>query len=684
MLKRLLVFIIFSSLFQMSWAYQVNGGKVIDDSGQEIQLRGVNLFGFETENHVVHGLWSRNWKEMIAQIKATGFNAVRLPFCPQTLKGAPVSSIDYGKNSDLSGLDSLEIFDAVISELDRQAIYVLLDHHRPDCQAISQLWYHGNYSEQDWIDDLVFIANRYQNVPHVVGIDLKNEPHGAATWGTGNVQTDWNTAAEKAGNAVLAANPNLLIFVEGIQESSVCSGMVNHWWGGNLEPINCYPLDIPANKLVLSPHVYGPDVYEQTYFDATDFPNNMPAIWDAHFGNLIDQGYTIIPGEFGGRYGHGGNAKDKIWQDALVDYFIAKGIKNYFYWSWNPNSGDTGGILQDDWNNIWQDKVDLLMRLSDQNISDDNTDNKPDDDTGDNTDIDDETGDTENNNDDTSDDISDNNNCWANVEMTIVDSWDTGINANISITNLSQNTLSSWNLTAEFAANIKQIWNAKIISKQGQQYSFSNTDWNGQIVSLQKIEFGFLAEASEIPKLENLKLNGVSACSGSENPDSEEHDSEEHDSEEHDSEEHDLESDDVIEDENDIVDDGVNENTDDESESDDQTDEGQGDNKVCAADVEVNVINQWNTGYEASVKLINLGQEPFDGWDISFDYEPQIGDVWNVDMIQLGSRYTLTSKNWNGVLDNDESYSFGFIGVWTGGDVPDVTNVRVNGNPICQ
>ena len=35
----------------------------------------------------------------------------------------------------------------------------------------------------------------------------------------------------------------------------------------------------------------------------------------------------------------------------------------FFYWSWNPNSGDTGGILQDDWTQIWQDKVDNLDRL---------------------------------------------------------------------------------------------------------------------------------------------------------------------------------------------------------------------------------------------------------------------------------------------------------------------------------
>ena len=37
-------------------------------------------------------------------------------------------------------------------------------------------------------------------------------------------------------------------------------------------------------RLVYSPHVYGPGVYEQPYFCDAHFPANMGAIWDRHFG----------------------------------------------------------------------------------------------------------------------------------------------------------------------------------------------------------------------------------------------------------------------------------------------------------------------------------------------------------------------------------------------------------------
>ncbi len=124
-----------------AWSYAVKNGQVVDDSGNAVQLRGVNWFGFETPEHITHGLWARNWKDMITQMQNLGFNAVRLPFCPDTLHSASPGSIDYSQNSDLQGMSSLQVMDTIINELSRRGMYVLLDHHRPDCNAISELWY---------------------------------------------------------------------------------------------------------------------------------------------------------------------------------------------------------------------------------------------------------------------------------------------------------------------------------------------------------------------------------------------------------------------------------------------------------------------------------------------------------------------------------------------------------------
>jgi len=350
-----------------AFSYSVSGGRIYDDTGKEIQLKGVNWFGAENESHVVNGLWARGYKDMIQQMKSLGFNAVRLPFCPITLDNVTLTEgIVYGYNPDLEGLKSLEVYDKIVQELDAQGFYILLDHHRPDCMEISELWYTSSYSEQAWIDDLKFVASRYKNVKGVIGLDLKNEPHGKATWGTGNTSTDWNTASEKAASAVLGIAPNWLMFVEGIQEnmpngSSVCSSAWGHFYGENLEPVNCTASKIKSDRLVYSPHTYGPDVYNMDYFSASNFPANMPAIWEKYFGFLSTK-QPVVLGEFGGKYGWG-DPRDVTWQNALVDWLISKQMTSSFYWSWNPNSVDTGGILMDDWYTVRTDKMDLLKRL---------------------------------------------------------------------------------------------------------------------------------------------------------------------------------------------------------------------------------------------------------------------------------------------------------------------------------
>ena len=48
-----------------------------------------------------------------------------------------------------------------------------------------------------------------------------------------------------------------------------------------------------------------------------------------------------------------------VWQRTLVTFLHTRGI-SYTYWAWNPNSGDTGGILNDDWTSINQSKLNIL------------------------------------------------------------------------------------------------------------------------------------------------------------------------------------------------------------------------------------------------------------------------------------------------------------------------------------
>ena len=137
------------------------------------------------------------------------------------------------------------------------------------------------------------------------------------------------------------------------------------FWGENLQDAASRPVRLRlSNKLVYSPHVYGPgdadEDHHMPYFDDKRFPANMEAIWERHFGYLSERGLTVVVGEWGGVYSR--NLKDKLWQDRFADYLRTKGWGS-FYWCLNPNSQDTGGLLTDSWTTPEAGKLQMLSRL---------------------------------------------------------------------------------------------------------------------------------------------------------------------------------------------------------------------------------------------------------------------------------------------------------------------------------
>jgi endoglucanase len=346
-----------------------SGGRIVDRDGAEFVIQGVNWFGFETGNHVVHGLWTRDYKEMLAQIRSLGFNAIRLPFSLQALQSTTVSGVDFsnGRNAALAGKTPIEAMDVIIQEAAAQGLLILLDNHSlNDDSHTYDLWYgSGGHTEDSWVASWEMLAQRYRNQANVIGADLKNEPHGRATWGDG-APTDWRRAAERAGNAVLAKAPHWLIVVEGVEGPVPGQQLPSHWWGGNLEGVGQHPVRLTVpNRVVYSPHEYGPGVYDQPWFSRPDWQNVLYDRWTKGFQYIADRGIApILVGEFGGRQ-TGTDTVEGIWQRQFMDFLAQKG-SSWTYWSWNPNSGDTGGVLQADWRTVDAAKMDLLTLLIDR------------------------------------------------------------------------------------------------------------------------------------------------------------------------------------------------------------------------------------------------------------------------------------------------------------------------------
>ncbi|MEU6508603.1 cellulase family glycosylhydrolase [Streptomyces sp. NPDC046942] len=446
--------------------WHTSGRQILDAAGQPMRIAGVNWFGFETSNQVVHGLWSRDYRSMIDQMRSLGYNTIRLPYSDDILKpGAVPNSIDFsgGKNADLQGLTSLQVLDKIVAYAGQDGLKVILDRHRPDAGGQSALWYTSSVPESTWIADLKALATRYLGQDTVIGIDLHNEPHDPACWGCGDTSVDWRLAAERAGNAVLSVNPNLLIFVEGVQSYNGVSG----WWGGNLMGVAQYPVRLNvANRLVYSAHDYATSVAQQSWFSDPSFPANMPGIWDRYWGYIFKQ--NIAPvwlGEFGTTLQP---TVDQKWLSALVSYLRPTSTYGadsfqWTFWSWNPDSGDTGGILKDDWVTVDTVKDGYLTSIKAPLFPGGGSGGGG--------------GGTA---------------ASCSASYAVSSDWGSGFNADVTVTNTGSTALTSWKVTWTWsgAQKVTNMWNASY-TQSGSTVTAVNAAQNGSVAAGSSVSFGF-------------------------------------------------------------------------------------------------------------------------------------------------------------------------------------------------
>ncbi|MGW5972904.1 cellulase family glycosylhydrolase [Streptomyces sp. NPDC055186] len=452
--------------------WHTDGRRILDAAGRSVRIAGVNWFGFETDTRVAHGLWARDHKSMIDQMKSLGYNTIRLPYSDDVLKpGAMPDSISHdGINTDLRGLTSLQVMDRIVAYAGQSGLKVVLDRHRPDAAGQSALWYTSAVPESTWITNLKALAARYKGDPTVIGIDLHNEPHDPACWGCGDTARDWRLAAERAGNAVLSVNPDLLVFVEGVQSYNG----VNGWWGGNLMGVAEHPvrLDVP-NRLVYSAHDYATSVGRQPWFEDPSFPANMPGIWDKYWGYIFKQ--NIAPvwlGEFGTTLQSG---VDQRWLSALVTYLRSTSEHgadsfHWTFWSWNPNSGDTGGILKDDWTIVDTAKDGYLAGIKAPGFPAGDPGGPEDPGPG--------------------DPGGDGPVCSA--AYTVSSDWGGGFNAEVKITNTGTVPLKSWKVTWAWSGSqrVTTMWNASY-TQSGTTVTATNATHNGAAPTGGSTSFGF-------------------------------------------------------------------------------------------------------------------------------------------------------------------------------------------------
>ncbi|HEX3046510.1 MAG TPA: cellulase family glycosylhydrolase, partial [Bacillota bacterium] len=173
----------------------------------------------------------------------------------------------------------------------------------------------------------------------------------------GLYHTNWKAAAERCGQAILAINSNLVIFVEGVEMSEDQGG---GWWGGNLKDVAKYPITtIPSGNLEYSYHEYGSKTYNQTWFSDPNYPSNLAAIWDQQFYYIVKQNIgQLFMGEFGIDEASAAdpNSVDYKWLTTLLSY-VGKNV-DFTFWCFNANAD--WGILGSDMVTVYPAKYKII------------------------------------------------------------------------------------------------------------------------------------------------------------------------------------------------------------------------------------------------------------------------------------------------------------------------------------
>jgi endoglucanase len=347
--------------------WHTSGNQILDANGNPVRIAGVNWYGFETPDEIAHGLWVQDYHTIINDIAALGYNTIRIPFSNQMVETPIVpQNLAFNNNSgpintDLKGRTALQDLQQIVTAAGQAGLKVILDDHRSEAGESAEqdgLWYTSTYTSQDWVNDWVTLATMFANNPTVIGFDLRNEPHTpagdtyaqGATWGTGVAATDVRLAYEQAGDAILAVDPGALIFCEGIGEypdASAPGGYDSTWWGGDLQGVAQYPVVLSSpGHVVYSAHDYGPQLYQQSWFNSATTPASLDAVWNMYWGYIYTQGIAPVwVGEFGTD-----NAASDVestapgsqgqWFESLVAYLAGKPWLGWTYWALNGEDPD--------------------------------------------------------------------------------------------------------------------------------------------------------------------------------------------------------------------------------------------------------------------------------------------------------------------------------------------------------
>ena len=222
-----------------------------------------------------------------------------------------------------------------------------------------------------------------------VMLDVLNEPDSRGLkWATGHPGGGGMAALyERAMDAIHAASPASLMLVEGTGQLGTVAMNWGDGFATDAKVVGAGGVDDArpfferlvtkpyASKVVVSPHLYPPSISTHHEEDVVTGAGLRKRL-DNSFGYLATTGFCpgggsarggkgaapcrkfpVVIGETGSRF------TDPLDARMMADFAgeLRRLKAGVVYWCWNANSGDTGGIVKDDWTAVNWEKVAWLQ-----------------------------------------------------------------------------------------------------------------------------------------------------------------------------------------------------------------------------------------------------------------------------------------------------------------------------------
>ena len=362
------------------YPFRALGSTILDATGDEVQFRCVNWPG-HMEANTPEGLQFQPLAEIVKTLaQHPTYNCVRLTYAVELFEKEHMTlrqSFTPGNNNattdlspllrnisthnpDLVELSLVQVFEAVVDELDKQGLFVLMSNHVSKATWCcsdddGNGWFnYGYFYANSWLSSLTSMAKVMSSHPNVVALDLRNELRSKI--GNDEQITEWMKYMPMGVDAVLAGDATKLVFVSGLSYDTDLSflnrtDLVSDAWSSQLEE--------KASNLVFEGHIY-------TWSPYGDYDGDCSNL---HFGEKIGWAWAnkrpMVISETGINV-DSYSEDDQAWFEGCITSLIVDSRSGYGQWLLGGsyyirdgalNAHDSFGLLTSDWREFKSEDV---------------------------------------------------------------------------------------------------------------------------------------------------------------------------------------------------------------------------------------------------------------------------------------------------------------------------------------